>query len=53
MSNMIIDPNSELGKELGLTPESFSNHYMCPKCGHVGNTAKCPRCGEECNYIIY
>ena len=49
---MIIDPNSELGQALGLTPDSFSNHYRCPRCGHMCDTETCPQCGSKCDIIL-
>lgn len=49
----MVDPDSELGRSLGLTSDSFSNHYMCPQCGHVGNTETCQKCGSKCNQILY
>lgn len=50
---MIIDPDSPLGKELGITSDSFSEHYMCPKCGTKSQTETCPKCGTKCNFILY
>ena len=29
---MIVDPESELGKSLGITSNSYSKRYICPKC---------------------
>ena len=50
---MIIDPNGAIGKALGLTADSFSKHYMCPRCGQLSATETCPKCGSKCNYILY
>ena len=33
---MIIDPDSPIGKELGLTKDSYKP-YMCPRCGRTSN----------------
>jgi predicted RNA-binding Zn-ribbon protein involved in translation (DUF1610 family) len=49
---MIIDPDSPLGKELGLTKDSYKP-YMCPRCGRTSNEHICPSCGIECNTILY
>ena len=50
---MIVDPESELGKSLGLTSNSYSKRYMCPKCHRPSDTLICPNCGVKCNTILY
>lgn len=49
---MIIDPDSPLGKELGITTDSYKP-YVCPRCGRTSNEHICPHCGSECNLILY
>ena len=50
---MIVDPESELGKSLGLTSNSYCKRYICPKCHRSSDTHTCPSCGAECNTILY
>ena len=48
----IIDPDSPLGKELGITKDSYKP-YMCPHCGRTSNERICPHCGSECKRIFH
>jgi RNA polymerase subunit RPABC4/transcription elongation factor Spt4 len=50
---MIVDPESELGKSLGITFDSYSKRYICPKCHRPSDTLICPNCGVKCNTILY
>lgn len=49
---MIVDPDSEIGRMLGITQDSYRKQYMCPRCSRLSNSRKCPNCGTECNEIL-
>lgn len=50
---MIVDPESELGKSLGITSNSYSKRYICPKCHRPSDIHTCSNCGGECNIVLH